>query len=144
MTHTPEMSLPFIDTDILIRYLTGDDPKKQAQCAALLSRVERGTLAVAAPLTVFADCIFVLSSPRLYNLPRAEVAALLMPLVRLRRLVIRNRYALIRALGLYASTSLDFGDGMIVASMQLSGATVIYSYDKDFDRVRGITRKEPS
>ena len=138
------MSSPFIDTDIVIRYLTGDDPKKQAQSAALLRRVENGALVVAAPVTVFADCVFVLSSPRLYHLPRVEVAALLMPLVRLPHLVIRNRRELIQALGLYANTSLDFGDCMIVASMQLSGASIVYSYDQDFDGLAGIIRKEPS
>jgi len=38
---------------------------------------------------------------------------------------------------------LDFGDAMIVASMEEGGSTTLYSYDRDFDPVPGITRLEP-
>ena len=34
------MTQPFIDTDVLIRFLTGDDPKKQAAAAILFEQIE--------------------------------------------------------------------------------------------------------
>ena len=49
----------------------------------------------------------------------------------------------LQALDLYASTKLDFGDALIIASMQQQGSQVLYSYDTDFDRIEGITRREP-
>lgn len=55
------MALPFVDTDVLIRLLTGDDPAKQAQAADLFEQVERGELQLAAPNTVIADAVYVLS-----------------------------------------------------------------------------------
>jgi hypothetical protein len=73
------MAYPFLDTDIIIRFLTGDDPQKQAAAAALFQRIEQGSFTVAAPVTVIADAVFVLHSPRLYNKPRPEVQALLTP-----------------------------------------------------------------
>lgn len=137
------MSLPYIDTDVLIRYVTGDDPQKQSRSAALLSQVEAGTLTLAAPVTVFADAVFVLSSKNLYHLPHSQVAAMLMPVVRLSHLKVKNRRALIEALDLYGSSALDFGDCMIIASMKQARSNVVYSYDRGFDRVIGITRREP-
>lgn len=137
------MSRPFIDTDILIRFLTGDDPQKQAAAAALLERVARGELEVAAPDTVIADAVYVLSSTRWYNLPRRRVQELLAPLVRLPRLKVQHRRAVLRALELYGSTRLDFGDALIVAAMEQAGAQVLYSYDTGFDRLPQITRREP-
>lgn len=135
---------PYIDTNILIRFLTRDDPEKGAAAAALLARVERGELTVAAPEAVVADAIFVLASRRLYNLPRPHVAALLVPLLRLPGFRVENRRMLLRALAIFGSTTkLDFGDCCIVASMELSGATRLYSYDTDFDLVPDITRVEP-
>jgi predicted nucleic acid-binding protein len=86
------MALPFVDTDVIIRLLTGDDPTKQAQAAALFEQVEQGHLQLTAPDTVIADAVYVLSSPRLYHLPRAGVAALLTALVRFPRLFIRHPF----------------------------------------------------
>ena len=137
------MSIPFVDTDVLIRLLSGDDPQKQAAAAALFIAVEQGHLTVAAPETVIADAVYVLASPRLYRLPRAQVAALLTPLVRLTNFRVRNRRAVLRALDLYRSTTLDFGDALIVASMEEQHSHVLYSYDTDFDRIPSVQRHEP-
>ncbi|CAA9582462.1 MAG: hypothetical protein AVDCRST_MAG88-3514 [uncultured Thermomicrobiales bacterium] len=137
------MSVPFVDTDVLIRLLSGDDPQKQAAAAALFVEVEQGRLTVAAPETVIADAVYVLASPRLYHLPRAQVAALLTPLVRLTNFRVRNRRAVLRALDLYGSTSLDFGDALIVASMEQQHSRILYSYDADFDRIPSVQRQEP-
>ena len=137
------MPLPYADTDIIIRLLTGDDPAKQAAAADLFKRVERGELTVTAPTTVIADAVFVLSSRRLYALPRDQVAALLLPLVRLPHFRLRNRRAILAALALYGSSNLDFGDCLIIASMRQDRSQTLYSYDADFDSVAGVQRQEP-
>lgn len=137
------MSDPFVDTDVIIRFLTGDDLGKQEEAAALFQRVEAGEARLLAPDTVMADAVFVLSSPRLYKLPRARVRELLVPLVRLPGFRVQNRRALLGALDLFATTSLGFGDAMIAASMEQAGCDTVYSYDAHFDRVPGIRRLEP-
>lgn len=58
-------------------------------------------------------------------------------------MTVQNRKAVLRALELYASNNLDFGDTLIAASMEQEGARILYSYDADFDRLPGITRREP-
>lgn len=138
------MSEPFIDTNVIIRLLTGDDPVKRNEAAALFQAVEEGRIAVAAPESVIADAVYVLSSPRLYNLPRAQVAALLSPLVRLPGFKLPNRRALLAALERYAASYLGFGDALIVASMEQAGSKVVVSYDADFDKIQGVTRHTPS
>lgn len=138
------MSNPFVDTDVIIRFLTADDPGKQTEAAALFQRVEIGDLVLFAPDTVIADAVYVLSSPRLYKLPRTKVQELLGPLVRLSGFQVQNRRAVLSALDLFATTNLGFGDAMIVASMEQAGCRTVYSYDTHFDRVPGISRREPS
>lgn len=133
----------FVDTDVIIRFLTGDDPVKQARASELFEAVTEGRLTLAAPDTVIADAVFVLSSPRLYHLPRPEVRALLAPLVRLPSFRVDNRRTLLEALDVFATTNLDFGDAMIVASMREQSSRLLYSYDKHFDRLPGVTRQEP-
>ncbi len=137
------MSDPFVDTNVLIRLLTGDDPVKQEGSARLFAKVQAGELVLTAPDTVIADAVFVLSSPRLYKLPRPKIQELLTPLLRLLGFRVRNRRALIKALDLYAATNLDFGDAFIAASMSQVSSEVLYSYDEDFDRLPSILRVEP-
>lgn len=137
------MTDPFIDTNILVRFLTGDDVKQQAAAATLLEAVEAGKMRVIVPLTVLADTIHVLCSPRLYNRPSAEVAAALIAWIRCPYFRIRNRGTILVALNLFATRNIDFSDCLIVSLMRQSGSTIIYSFDKDFDHVTGITRKEP-
>jgi predicted nucleic acid-binding protein len=137
------MSHPFVDTDVLIRFLTGDDPLKQAQAAALFQAIEDGRLTVEAPVTVIADAVYVLSSRRTYNLPRPQVQALLTPIVRLRGFKMDHERAVLRALELFGATRLDFGDCLIVGLMEQRGSTTVYSYDTDFDRFATIQRREP-
>ena len=123
------MSCPFIDADVIIRLLSQDDLAKQAEAAA--------------PDTVIADAVYVLSSPRLYAKPCSEVAELLTPLVRLPGFRVRNRRIVLRALDLYAAINLDFSDALIVASMERANSDILYSYDTHFDRIPSITRRSP-
>ncbi len=137
------MTQPFIDTDVIIRFLTGDDLRKQAAATALFEQIEQGLLTVAAPDTVIADAVYVLSSPRLYHIARSEVRELLAPLVHLPHFRVQNKSCVLRALDLYAAANLDFGDTLIIASMEQQNSHVLYSYDTGFDRIQGITRQEP-
>lgn len=106
-------------------------------CLKTLKQAKRR---VYAPDTVIADAVFVLASPRLYHVDRSTVTTLLTPLVRLPHLCVRNRPVVLRALVMYSSMGLDFGDAMIIAAMEQAGAHHLYSCDSDFDRVPGITR----
>ena len=134
---------PYVDTDIVIRLITHDDPKKQEAAAKLFEKVENGHLILTAPDTVIADAVFVLSSPRLYNLPRAEIRDVLISLLRYTNFKVGNKQAVTTALDLYASTNLDFGDCILIALTAQTEAKEIYSYDHDFDKIEGIIRKEP-
>jgi predicted nucleic acid-binding protein len=138
------MSDSFVDTDVIVRFVTGDDSAKQAAAYDLFRRVREGAVTLQAPVTVIADAVHVLASPRLYNLPRAQIAGLLTLLARLPGFHVEMRRTVIRALEIYsARTSFDFGDAMLVASMEMADSRIIYSYDRHFDRVEGITRREP-
>jgi predicted nucleic acid-binding protein len=137
------VSDPHIDTDVIVRLITRDDPAKQAAAAQLFQDIADGKLTVRAPVTVIADAVFVLCSKRLYNMPRPHAAAALARLVRIPRFRVDSRRTVLAALDLFGSTNVDFGDSMLVASMRQTGATTLYSYDRDFDRFPTVVRQEP-
>jgi predicted nucleic acid-binding protein len=137
------MTAQFVDADVIVRLLTGDDPTKQRRAAALFERVERRELVLRTPVTTIADVLYVLTSPRLYKVARADASEMLQTLVRLHDFLVDQKPAVLAALDLFAQTRLDFGDALIAGSMLLSESYDLYSYDKDFDAVGSIVRREP-
>lgn len=137
------MSAAFVDTDVLVRLIAGDDPVKQAAAATLFTSVEQGQLTLACPITVIADAVYVLTSRRLYAMERRHVADALGLLVALPHFHVDRRHTVRRALELFSVTRLDFGDTMLIAAMEEAGADTLYSFDRDFDRLTQLTRREP-
>lgn len=133
----------YVDTDIIIRLITHDDPKKQEAAVKLFEKVENGEIILTTPDTAIADVVYVLSSPRLYHLPRTEIRDVLVSLIRYTNFKVDNKQAVTTALEHYASTNLDFGDCILAALTARTEAKEIYSYDHDFDKFEGIIRKEP-
>ncbi len=139
------MTDPYVDTDVLIRLITGDDPVKQKAAALLFHRVARGQIRVRATASAIADAVFVLASPRTYGFDRASVRDALVPLLDMPDFVVADGATIRVALDLYVRyPHLDFGDAAIVAAMQRDGATALFSFDRDFDAVPGISRTEPA
>ncbi len=137
------MSVPYIDTDPIVRLLTGDDPEKRIAVAQLFRRVEHGELILAAPVSVIADTVYVLSSPRIYRQSRQQITSALVPLIEMPGFRVEQKHLVLRAFDIYLQTPLDFSDAIIVASMQRADAQVLYTYDRHFDRVPGIRRTDP-
>ena len=138
-----EVEPRFLDTNILIRYLTKDDADQAERAYHLLRQVEAGTVAVTTTEGVLVEAVQILSSKRLYNLPRSTVRTQLVDILALRGLEIPHKRTMIRALDLFAATTLDFVDVLIVAHMERRGLSIVISFDRGFDRVVGITRQEP-
>lgn len=135
--------MEFLDTNIFLRYLTRDDPIKAQRCYELFQRIKRKEIRVTTSESVLAEVVYVLSSRTLYNQPRENIRALLLPIVSLPNLRVPHRRAFLRALELYAGTLLDFEDALSVAHIERMKLSTILSYDEDFDRIKNIQRREP-
>ena len=137
--------MKFLDTNVILRYLTSDDEAKAEACYQLFQRVKLGEEELFTCDAVVTEVAYVLSSPRApYRLSHEEVKARLLPILTLRSLRLPQKRVYLRALDLYASAPfLDFEDALAVAHMEHRGLTEIVSYDRDFDRVTGLRRIEP-
>ena len=130
----------FLDTNIILRYITKDDETKAEACYQFFQCVKQGKEDVFTCETVIAEVAYVLTSPRLpYQLSHSEVRDRLVPILTLRSLKLAQKRTSLQALDIYAdSPFLNFEDALAVAHMKQRGVTNIVSYDKDFDRVPGI------
>ena len=135
----------FLDTNVVLRYLTGDDPAKAQACYELFQRVQRGDEELFTTESVAAEVAYVLSSPRgPYRLGHAEIASRLHPILALRGVRMPRKQVCLRALDFFARhDALDIEDALALAHMERLGITEIVSYDRDFDDAPGVTRTEP-
>lgn len=138
--------MKFLDTNVIIRYLTRDDEQKAEACYQLLQRASTGDETLLTSETVIAEVTYVLSSNRApYRLSHNEIRTRLLPILMLRGLRLPQKQICIKALDIYASfPTLDFEDALSVAHMQQQSITQIISYDKDFDQIPNIQRQEPT
>lgn len=135
--------MKFLDTNVILRYLTRDDPKKAEACYELFQKAKQGKVELMTCEAVIAEVVYVLSSPSVYNLPREEIRSLLLPIINLRGLRLPQKRLFIRALDIYASQNVDFEDALSIAHMEKRKMKEIYSYDTDFDKLEDIRRLEP-
>jgi len=134
----------WVDTNIFLRFLTGTEPAKAERCRSLFQRMRSGEEQGRTAEAIVAEVVYVLISPRHYGLARAEVRGRLLPLLLVRGLRLPDKQVCIRALELWeADRGLDYEDALIVAHMEAEGDSELYSYDRDFDHVHGISRIEP-
>lgn len=133
----------FLDANVILRYLTNDVPAKAERCLALFQRADRGEIELTTSEAIIAEVVYVLSSPRLYNLARGRIRDLLCPILALRGLRFAGRRVCQQALDIYAEQALDFEDALAVAHMRSAGIGEIVSYDRHFDGLQGIVRREP-
>jgi predicted nucleic-acid-binding protein len=127
----------FVDTNILVRHLTGDPPHLAARATAFLAETNELLLAD----LVVAETVYVLES--FYKAPRAQVADAMRSLVAMETIVTVDPALLLRAVEVYETDRIDFAEAYLVAHAESSGVNSIVSFDKSIDRVHTIQRIEP-
>lgn len=127
----------YLDTNVLVRHLTGEPPAMAARATAYL-RSERELLMTD---LVLAETIYVLES--FYEAPRARVAEAMRALLTFDSIVTVDQALLLRAVEVYERERLDFAEAYLIACAETSGVGVIASSDRAIDRVPTVTRVEP-
>ena len=128
----------FVDTNVLVRHLTGDPPGQAAAAARLLASAEQLLLTD----VVFAEVGYVLES--FYEAPRPEVAAALRAVLAHRSIRVVDAPLLQRTVEIYELDRLDLTDAYLVASAERTGVGAVASFDRSIDRVPTVRRLEPA
>lgn len=127
----------FIDTNILVRHLTGDPADLAARSTKFLE-TERNLL-----LTdlVVAETLYVLES--FYEAPRVQIAEAIRSLIAFDSIVTVDPALLLRAIEVYEIDRLDFAEAYLVACAESADVGRVASFDRAIDRVTSVERVEP-
>ena len=126
-----------IDTNVLIRHLTGDPPDLASRATAYLATDE----ALVLPDLILAEVVYVLES--FYEVPRNRVAELARSIITFGNIQTVDVGLLLRAVEVYEVHRIDFSDAYLVALAESTGVDDIASFDRAIDRVPTINRIEP-
>ena len=127
----------FVDTNVLVRHLTGDPPAQAVRATRFLQRADELLL----PDLILAEVAYVLES--FYETARAQVAETLRAVLAFPTIRVVDDELLQRAVEVYDVHRLDFADAYLVASAERSGIGVVASFDRSIDRVGTVRRVEP-
>ena len=127
----------FVDTNILVRHLTGQPPAMAKRATAFLAGGSELLLAD----VIVAETVYVLES--FYETPRQQVAEAMRSLIAFASVLTVDPALLLRALEVYEVDRLDFAEAYLVACAETAAIGAVASFDRSLDRVRTIVRVEP-
>ena len=134
------MARLLLDTNVIVRFLTGDHPAHSPRSRNLFARAAAGDVTVVVTELALAETVWVLQS--FYKLDRSAIAAALRHLIESAGIEVQNKARLLSALRNFAQTDVNFMDAYH-AAIAAAESIGIASFDRGFDKFAGVKRVEP-
>lgn len=132
-----------IDTNLLLRHLTEDDPHQTQLVRSLLRRAREGRVALHVPSVVVAELAWVLDSA--FGMDNPEIAELLEAILNTPELTVADADLLRVAVSLFRQTRIDFADAWIAAHAKLRGIDRVITFDRHhFARIPALRVESPA
>jgi predicted nucleic-acid-binding protein len=127
----------FIDTNVIVRHLTGDPPEMAARATRYLRSADELLLAD----LILAEAVYVLES--FYEAPRPQVAEAMRSVMAFPAITVLDKPLLLRAIEVYEVDRLDFAEAYLVACAETSEVDAVASFDKAVSRVTTVQHIVP-
>lgn len=135
------MPSPFLDTNIILRHLLQDHPDHSPRASKLIVEIEQGNVVVHTADTVIFEAVFTLE--RTHRIPKSKIRDGLLALINLPGIELPGKRRLERVFDLYVELNISFIDAYHAVMCEQMGVEEIFSFDRDFDRVSTLRRREP-
>ena len=129
-----------VDTNVLVRFFTGQPPELAAKAKALVAEAEAGGVVLEVLPIIVAETIYTLES--FYGMGREDVAGTLLTFLQSRGVKPHERDRIIGALERHRDYNAHFADAYLAAAGAELKFTVA-SFDRDLDKFKDIKRHEP-
>ena len=126
-----------LDTNVIVRFLTGDHPTHSPRSRKLFARAAAGDVTLVVTDLALAETAWVLQS--FYSLDRNAITAALKDLIDSAGIEVENKATLLSALRNFAQTDVNFVDAYH-AAVAAGESIAIASFDRDFDQFAGVKR----
>lgn len=130
-----------VDTNVLVRFFCGEPSDHAAKARRLIEKADEGSHELIVYPIVVAEVFYTLHS--YYKIDGATVAQKLAQFLNSRGIKPVEKDALLSALSRCESQGAHFADAYL-AAIALDSGLAVASFDKDFDKFKGVRRAEPS
>ncbi|MFP4332666.1 MAG: PIN domain-containing protein [Campylobacterales bacterium] len=117
-----------LDTNVIIRFLVGDDANYLEKSTLCFEQIEMGSMEVEILGEVLMEAFFVLT--KFYRLPKADVISDLKTILSFEGVVNKNKAVLFETLNIVENRNIDFVDALICAKCKFQNYNKL-SFDKD-------------
>ena len=130
-----------IDTNLLVRYLTEDDPEKAKSVERLLKRAGQGEIRILLPSVVIAELVWVLEG--YYEMEAGEIAELVGAILNTPGVEAQDKHILREALKTYDKKRIDFVDAWILEFARDRKIKTVYTFDKRHFKITDLDISMP-
>jgi predicted nucleic-acid-binding protein len=117
-----------LDTNILVRFLTGDDELQAQTAYSIFKKAESEKKELFVPLLVVLEMIWVLES--VYDIKRADILDAIQDLLLMPILKFDQQPALQQLLPAAKDNTYDLSDLLIALSAKINGCEAVLTFDK--------------
>lgn len=129
----------FLDTNVWLRFLIGDQKRQYEACKKLIALNEEGKLKVYTSTVVLLEIIYTLLS--FYRVKKKTIIADVKAILASRNLTLIQKTDFQKALVLYQKHNIKLADCLIAS--QLPKNVVLCTYDRDFKKIKKIVSLTP-
>ena len=129
-----------VDTNILLRFLTGEPIKQALAVKKLFAQASAGEIILDVSPVIVAETVYTLLS--FYEVERKEAVENLRTLLQQRGVKVRDGAQVFSALERLRVSNVGFADAYLAACGADEDVSVV-SFDRDFDKFKDVKRFEP-
>jgi predicted nucleic acid-binding protein len=133
------MTRYLVDTNVLLRFLSGQPPEQAGAARKLFERAASGEVVLDVSPIIVAEAFYTLHS--FYGVERKTAAEKLSLLLQQHGVKLRDADAVFPALECIQTANVGFGDAFL-ASVATEEEVPVASFDRDFDKL-GAARYKP-
>lgn len=126
------MTTAWLDTNVVVRFLTRDPAALAARADRLMARATEGEIAFRITAVILAEIIWILRSR--YARSPDDIAAALSALLRADGILADERDGLLEALAVMVEQRVSFPDAYVAVSAR-RGDEPVCTFDRDFERL---------
>jgi len=125
-----------LDTNVLVRYIAGDDTRQTAIAERLMEQSSRQGQPLFIPLVVLCECVWVLS--RSFGQTRLEISNVLEQILETELFRIESDSLVRRSLDAFRAGRGDFADYLIAGICREAGCDDCVTFDRGLAGVAGF------
>lgn len=126
-----------LDTNVLVRYVTQDDPVQSAKASELIESLTTASPGFVSMVSIV-ELVWVLQS--CYQSAKSDVVTVLETLLRTRELTVEHGEIIWQALRKFMANKADFADCLVERCAHAAGCTYTATFDLNAIKTTGMKR----